>query len=198
MLGAGQFGTVYKVFNVDSGKIMAVKVMTRPTGVAHQEEWIKIKREVEILSEISHDHIVEYIASQGWSEPEVEIFMGLKEGTLESLIYIKCSVPITDLAHTALHHILQAIDFLAVKYIIHRDIKPENILYISRQGKFHFQLGDFGLSNRRIIAATLSGTPLYMALEMFNNGEQTHKVDVWSLFVTMLWVLNISRFRGIE
>jgi serine/threonine protein kinase len=32
-LGSGQFGTVYKAIDVDSGKLMAVKVLERPTGI---------------------------------------------------------------------------------------------------------------------------------------------------------------------
>ncbi|KAN0073555.1 hypothetical protein V8E54_008775, partial [Elaphomyces granulatus] len=90
-LGSGQFGTVHKAIDVDSGKFMAVKILERPTRASKQEDWRQslyyaLKREVETLSEISHPHIVDYIASQGWDEPQVEIFMGLKEGTLESLV----------------------------------------------------------------------------------------------------------------
>ncbi len=33
-----------------------------------------------------------------------------------------------------------------------------------------------------------------MAPEVFQGGDQTHKVDVWSLFVTMLWTLE-GEFR---
>ncbi|KAH8669292.1 kinase-like domain-containing protein [Ilyonectria robusta] len=196
-LGSGQFGIVYKAVNLDTGKLMAVKIMERPAGPA-QQEWMKLKREVEILSRISHDHIVDYISSQGWDRPEVEIFMGLKEGTLQSLIGNKCSVPITDLAHTVLHHMLQAIDCLAIGGIIHRDVKPENILYVSHQGQYHFQLGDFGFSHRAVFAATFAGSPLYMAPEMFRGGKQTHKVDVWSLYVTMLWTLDVEGFREVS
>ena len=121
--------------------------------------------------------------------------MGLKEGTLESLVNVGCSAPIGDLARTALHHMLQAIDFLAVQGIIHRDLKPANILYTCREGEYQFQLGDFGLSTRQVVAVTFSGSPLYMAPEMFSNQQQTHKVDVWSLYVTMLWTLDVCGFR---
>ncbi|KAM5356570.1 hypothetical protein ACJ41O_003216 [Fusarium nematophilum] len=198
-LGSGQFGTVYKAVNLDSGKLMAVKIMKRPAGPAEQHpEWMKLKREVEILSRISHYHIVDYISSQGWDGPEVEIFMGLKEGTLRSLVDSDCSVPITDLAHTVLHHMLQALDRLAIEGIIHRDMKPENILYVSHQGRYHFQLGDFGLSHRAAFAATFAGSPLYMAPEMFQGGKQTHKVDIWSLYVTMLWTLDVEGFREVS
>lgn len=54
LLGKGQFGTVYKAVNVDTGKLMAVKMMQRPTKTGSQEEWMKLRREVEILSRVSH------------------------------------------------------------------------------------------------------------------------------------------------
>ena len=57
-LGSGQFGTVHKAIDVDSGKLMAVKILHRPTR-ASEEVWKRalyyaLKREVETLSEISH------------------------------------------------------------------------------------------------------------------------------------------------
>jgi serine/threonine protein kinase len=37
-LGSGQFGTVYKAIDVDSGKFMAVKILERPTRASKQED----------------------------------------------------------------------------------------------------------------------------------------------------------------
>jgi len=60
-LGSGQFGAVYKAIDVDLGKFMAVKIIERPVNASkkEQEEWRRslyyaLKREVEILSQISH------------------------------------------------------------------------------------------------------------------------------------------------
>jgi hypothetical protein len=57
-LGSGQFGTVHKCIDVDSGKFMAIKVLTRPRWISEQgwgEELHRtLKREVETLSEINH------------------------------------------------------------------------------------------------------------------------------------------------
>lgn len=94
---------------------------------------------------------------------------------------------------------LQALDFLSVHGIIHRDLKPENILYISHRNGYHFQLGDFGVSNHQAMASTLgAGTPLYMAPEVYIGGNQTSKADIWSLFVTILWTMNAGGFREIS
>src|SRR4051812_21415229 len=101
--------------------------------------------------------------------------MGLKEGTLGSLMENRRHLAV---AESVFHQMLQALDCLAINGIIHRDVKPENILYVTRpDDQYQFQLGDFGLCNRAASAATTVGSPLYMAPEMFQKGEQTHKVD---------------------
>jgi serine/threonine protein kinase len=120
--------------------------------------------------------------------------MGLKEGTLESLV--ESGADASAVANSVFPQMLQALDCIAWKGIVHRDVKPENILYISQpNGQYQFQLGDFGLCNRIVEAATFAGSRLYMPPEMLQEGNQTHKVDVWSLFVTMLWVLDAGKFR---
>jgi hypothetical protein len=54
-LGEGQFGVVRKVVDVDSGRLMAVKVIR---GQQKEEDRSALKREVEILSRI--DHVCEW------------------------------------------------------------------------------------------------------------------------------------------
>ena len=94
--------------------------------------------------------------------------MGLKEGTLESLIE---SGSYPHVADSVFHQMLQALNCLVWKGIVHRDVKPENILYVSQtSGQYQFQLGDFGLCNRVVDAATFAGSCLYMAPKMFRKG----------------------------
>lgn len=92
------------------------------------------------------------------------------------------------LVNVVFHHMLQALDYISTEGIIHRDVKPENILYEIVDDHYIFQLADFGLCNDVGVAATEGkGSPLYMAPEVFHFREVlTHKVDMWSLFVTLL------------
>lgn len=58
-LGSGSFGRVYRAVDVDTGKVMAVKILIKPTIASNQEEWGKsesnaLKREVDYLSQIQH------------------------------------------------------------------------------------------------------------------------------------------------
>ncbi|KAG5998415.1 hypothetical protein E4U43_002415 [Claviceps pusilla] len=198
-LGAGRFGSVHKAIDVDSGTLMAVKILQQP-AVAAQDEWNRSlycarKREVEIMSQLKHRYVIDYIASEGWDGPEVQIFMGLKEGSLKSLM-IGTGADVPTVANLILEQMLEALDFIAFNGIIHRDVKPENILYTTdRKGQYRFQLGDFGLCTRHSVAVSHVGTGYYMAPEMFQGVEQTPKVDVWSLFVTLMWVANAANFR---
>ncbi|KAF7544175.1 hypothetical protein G7Z17_g10158 [Cylindrodendrum hubeiense] len=209
-LGSGNVGRVYKVLNVDTGKFMALKTLIKPKGndpgtLAKLNTSVEyaLKREIEALARIRHPHIVEYVGSQGWGGLNVEIFMGLKEGTVESLVNKMVGANPTDkeastqiVANGVLPAMLSALDFLAHNGIVHRDVKPANILYTTiAESDYHFQLGDFGLCNKIITAETPVGSPFYMAPEMYYGYGFQEKADVWSLYVTMLWILDEDNYR---
>jgi serine/threonine protein kinase len=179
-LGHGAFGEVHKALNVDTGKYIAVKILKpkieHPTAVQFQQWRDRInsmlKREVEILAKIDHVSCVKrtyslvnplspLIASYrrlhrlprlGWAA--VEIFMGLKDGNLDSLVQSGTPLNYKQL----FHQMLQAVDCLHHNGITHRDIKPENILFTRRKsdGIFHYQLGDFGYDKDCVKQPTFS------------------------------------------
>ncbi|KAI4086290.1 MAG: hypothetical protein LQ344_007680 [Seirophora lacunosa] len=202
-LGNGSFGTVFKGLDLDLGRFMAIKRLEQPSdpeGAAQFQQSLRYaaKREVETLSRIKHPHIVKFYHSQGWETPSVKIFMELKEGSL-GLLARRPDWPDRAL-HTSqlvLQQMLQALDFLAFNDVVHRDVKPENILYSSPRGTqdYTFQLGDFGLCNQSSHSTSVVGTNEFMAPEVYEGEKQSSKVDVWSLAVTLLWILDTNGFR---
>jgi serine/threonine protein kinase len=132
--------------------------------------------------------------------------MKLKTGTLRSLIEESNQKPLGDDLETIAWDVccdtLTALDFLVSKNTIHRDVKPENILYISvpqigDRSPYRFQLGGFGLSNRSTADAIANvHSRAFMAPEMTqDSATQTTKVDVWSLFVTIIWAMDLQGYR---
>ncbi|KAF3067210.1 Mitogen-activated protein kinase kinase kinase 5 [Daldinia childiae] len=154
-----------------------------------------------ILSKLNHRHIVNYLGSQGWDTGFVEIFMPMKKGTLAGLVRKYPSY--NDLkknGNTVLLQMLSALDYLAFNKLIHRDIKPDNILYdvtnVKGEERIVFQLADFGLSVLQDIGRSQAGTIIFMAPEVHDGDkQQTPRADMWSLYVTMLWVYNEQLFR---
>lgn len=191
----GAFGKVYRTRNTDTGVMMAMKVVSVAGQPNEEDHLTRLKNEVDVLARSRHDHIVKFITSEGWSRSVVRIFMTLKDGTLGSLALQSSSSSIRHIYKTALDHMLQALDYLAAKDIMHRDMKPDNVLYSTVQGRFHFQLGDFGLAAEAGNSRGYYGTPIFMAPEVIYGDIQTAKLDVWSLYVSMVWVLDDQGFR---
>ena len=123
--------------------------------------------------------------------------MALKSGNLNTLLqahsYLRGNQKVLA---ALLKQMLEALDYLAYRRLCHRDVKPDNILYtVLDESEYLFQLADFGLATHQALAETRSGTPIFEAPEMhYHTHPQTPKLDVWSLFVTMLSATRSARF----
>jgi serine/threonine protein kinase len=84
----------------------------------------------------------------------------------------------------------RAFQYLQLHNIIHRDLKPQNILMTD-----DFQtlkLADFGMArslDQNELAATMCGSPLYMAPEVLLKKHYSQKADLWSLGMIMYELL---------
>lgn len=117
------------------------------------------------------------------------IYVPLYTGSLASLIKnIRTPALMTSVHEQFMPQMLSALDFLAFNGYSHRDVKPENILYdpAGEPDKYLFKLADFGLTDTYRNHQTFCGTKVFMAPEMWENQLRTPKVDIWSLFVTLV------------
>lgn len=206
-LGGGAFGTVYKARNRTTGRLFAVKIVDDMGGIgqeaAHRGEGV-------ILPKLDHEHIIRSFHSHGWDTRRAEIFMDLMDGDLHSLAYSVPKRQLEPLARRVLHQMLQALDYLSSLGLVHRDLKPANIFYTTTaaaatsqnpEEQYHFRLGDFGLCENKSKLNTRSfapGTHLFMAPELLvrpRRHKQSHKSDVWALYVTLLWTKAVPGVR---
>lgn len=127
--------------------------------------------------------------------------MPLREKSLAQLVQTRPHPDDGQLGRAVLHQMLSALDYLASKDMVHRDVKPDNILCytLPDTGDLRFQLADFGLAEHQERATTACGTRAYQAPELRPKeskvvAKQSPKMDIWSLFATILAVK--SRFQA--
>ena len=142
---------------------------------------------------------MEYLGSAGWGTETIYIYTSLKDGNVSQLME-KFPAGRSDKATLTqlLREMLGALDYLAFRGLCHRDVKPDNILYLATSDtEYIFQLADFGFANRKNLAHTHCGTGAYMAPEMYyDTHSQTPKLDVWSLFATIIDIMRTAGFDG--
>lgn len=103
-------------------------------------------------------------------------------------------------AATILRDALRGLSYLSANKKIHRDIKADNILMNgkgeSKLGRMYSKntltgiLADFGVSGVGERMSTVIGTPFFLAPEVVkNDGSYDSKVDIWSLGITMIELL---------
>ena len=157
----------------------------------------KFMQECRFMQECTHPNIVPFfgvaVDDTPAREPLYLVMQYIESGSLRDVIHSAryCGMrtdasclPLETQA-VALVGIFSALEYLAGLKLIHRDVKPANIFaVVEEQRLLKVLLADFGeakqLSMTRA-AASIAGTPLYMAPEMREeDGAKSPKSDVFS------------------
>ena len=146
-LGHGHYGVVRKCMHRDSGNWYAIKSI-RKAKVSKIEV---LKREIEILKEVKHPHIIELVEvfeDERYLHLITELCTG---GELFDRIIAKTQSAEGHFsekdAASLVRDILDAIAYCHdEKQIVHRDLKPENFLFLTGEEDSPIKIIDFGLS----------------------------------------------------
>nr|CAD7198320.1 unnamed protein product [Timema douglasi] len=191
LIGHGAFAVVFKGrHRKNPSFVVAIKSITKKNLAKSQNllgKEIKILKE---LTELHHDNVVALLDCKETSHNVYLVMEYCNGGDLADYLAVKGTLS-EGTIRLFLTQLAGAMRALYAKGIVHRDLKPQNILLSHSGGKacpqpheITLKIADFGFARflqDGVMAATLCGSPMYMAPEVIMSLQYDAKADLWSL-----------------
>ena len=185
-LGAGTFGSVWRVRDLSLGREVALKLLHQ--HVARDERAVgRFRREARLAAQLAHPAIVPIY---DWdSRGDVAWYtMELAEGGSVADLVARAGARALAEVAPQIDSVLSGLVAAHAVGIVHRDLKPENIL-IDRYRRW--RIADFGIANPAGEEATgASGTPAFSPPEQLLGEPQEAAADCFSLAAIAAFVMS--------
>jgi len=183
-VGAGAFGTVHRAWDTRVDREVALKLVPA-TGPSVRSPLGEARN----LAKIRHPNIVTVYGAEQDAE-QVGIWMEFIQGeTLADMIRSRGPLSAWEAVGIGVD-LCRALSALQAASLLHRDIKAHNVM---REAGGRIVLMDFSgawTTEAGETPANLSGTPLYMAPELFEGRPASFASDIYSLGVLLFYVLS--------
>jgi serine/threonine-protein kinase len=183
-LGSGGMGRVYRVRNLLTDRIEAMKILL-PNLAGREDIAARFLREIKLMANLNHPNIAA-LRTAFTADNQLVMIMEFVEGTdlAARLEHGPISPP------DAVNYIQQALSALSYahqQHVIHRDIKPSNMM-LTPQGVV--KLMDFGIARAgEERSITMTGTTLgslgYMSPEQVKGEPTDARSDLYSVGVSL-------------
>jgi len=191
-IGRGAMATVYKAYDPEISRTLALKFLRQDLCVEEQHR-SRFLREAKAAGGLSHPNIVT-VFDVGEIQGRPYIAMELLDGTpLSEIMRPSAGIPIRDVVETGIQ-LARALDYAHGKGIFHRDIKPSNIMRLKDGNTI--KVTDFGIARiddaedtQRTRAGTVLGTPQYMSPEQAMGEKVDGRSDLFSVGVVLYQLL---------
>ncbi len=144
-LGGGGMGEVYKARHLETGRVVAIKMMI-PSAAASPRARDYFRREIEVLKKLEHPNIVKFYGM----DDDLGLFQLVMEyvdgpNAREWMAAQSCRPSVASIAKIGIQ-LLSALDHAHTGGFVHRDIKPSNLLITGNKEDPIVKLSDFGLA----------------------------------------------------
>ncbi|KAG7208922.1 hypothetical protein KM043_015101 [Ampulex compressa] len=191
LIGHGAFAVVFRGRHRKKPNfVVAIKSITKKSLAKSQN---LLGKEIKILKELTELHHENVVALLDCKESNHNVFLVMEYcngGDLADYLGAKGTLS-EDTIRVFLKQLAGAMKALHAKGVVHRDLKPQNILLSHNCGKacpqphqITLKIADFGFARflqDGVMAATLCGSPMYMAPEVIMSLQYDAKADLWSL-----------------
>jgi len=195
-IGRGAMGRVYQAHDTVLDRDVALKELVAPDYLSIEEKLDlreRFRLEARAAARLSHPHVltVHDIISSG--DRQFMVMEYLEGKTLREILAEKVFSPEEVLSITPM--ISDALGYAHSNGIIHRDIKPDNIFALESG---NIKVADFGIAKMLKVGdmtqtGVIMGTPNYIAPELVKGMTYDHRVDIFSLGVTLYELLTGRR-----
>jgi len=184
-LGAGSFGSVWRVRDLSLGREVALKLLH--PHVARDERAVgRFRREARLAAQLAHPAIVPIYDWDSRGDVAWYTMELAENGSVGDLIARAGARTVAEIA-PQIDGVLSGLAAAHAVGIIHRDLKPENLL-IDRYRRW--RIADFGIANPTGEETTgASGTPAFSPPEQLLGEPQEAPADCFSLAAIVVFAL---------
>ncbi len=185
-LSEGSYGELYRAWDPQLDREVALKLLKRPPSEAGSIEASKVVEEGRLLAKLRHPNVVT-VYGASTHDGRIGLWMELINGrTLEQLLTDQGLLGASEAILIGID-LCRALAAVHGTGIVHRDVKAQNVM---REQGGRILLMDFGAGieprpEAPLPGAKMTGTPFYMAPELLAGRPATQQSDVYSLGVLL-------------
>jgi hypothetical protein len=188
-IGHGAFGTVYRAFDRDLQRDVALK-LRRPAADGTPFDAERLVREARRLARVKHHHVVAVLSAERKGNEVGIVMEWLKGQTIDRIVQTQGALGAREAAVIGMD-ICRALAAVHAAGLLHGDVKAHNVM---REEGGRIVLMDFGasrdLSHAPAAGTDFAGTPIYMAPEVFAGEPRSTASDVYSLGVLLFYMVS--------
>lgn len=197
LLGQGGYADVFKGFNAETGRLVAVKRIKGEaiSGARHSPQQ-QFQNEINVLSSCEHDNVVKLLGYSTDGPFRCIVYEFMSNGSLEDRLACRSKKPLSVAERlTISRDAARGLAYLhSEKWKVHMDVKSANILL---DEALTAKVSDYGITRARpsnsdktwTSTNVIIGTTVYMAPEYLTSGRVSDKIDAYSYGLVLLELL---------